>query len=532
MFLPTILVQDVSEQMQQTMKENPDKVYFPNLGGDNIFTNGITINREMFTIPGTSFTIYWYGFLIALGILLAMIYGYKRMRSFGIDPDRATDGVIGGLIGAIAGARLYYIAFNTTGLTFKDFFKFRDGGLAIYGGIIGAILVGGIIVKLRKLKLTAMLDVVAPCFLIGQAVGRWGNFFNQEAFGANTDAPWGMMSYHTMYFLADNRETIAANSGVSVSCFAPVHPCFLYESLWCILCFVIIHLYSKHRKFDGELFLFYTGLYGLGRFIIESTRTDSLYFMNIKVSQLVAGACFVASLILIIIFRSMVKRDGDYKFFYQTELSKMQLKAYDTYEQDEKEKKELKKKIREAKEKGESFIELEKEYDEKFGKGAKEKEKDAIEKDKQDKNDPEYTSILADEDDDKSNDSTEGKSGGHGIKDPELEAKSTVLITEEKTGYSKEEASVIEKTKEETKQLQDERINVENIQNANDVVKARSNNGQQNRYRQNNNKNKNTNNKQNSDQNKNRSNNNKNRYKKPNNKSNSSVKNKADSIKK
>ena len=408
MFLPTILAEDVSEQMQSTIRENPDKVYFPNLGGDNIFTNGITINREMFTIPGTNFTIYWYGFLIALGILLAMIYGYKRMRRFGIDPDRATDGVIGGLIGAIAGARIYYIAFNTTGLTFKDFFKFRDGGLAIYGGIIGAILVGGIIVKLRKLKLTAMLDVVAPCFLIGQAVGRWGNFFNQEAFGSNTDAPWGMMSYHTMYFLADNRETIAANSGVNVSCFAPVHPCFLYESLWCLLCFVIIHLYTKHRRFDGELFLFYTGLYGLGRFFIESTRTDSLYFMNIKVSQLLAGACFVASVILIIIFRSMVKRDGDYKFFYETELSKMQLKAYDSYEETEKQKKELKKKIREAKEKGESFIELEKEYDEKFGKGAKEKEKEAIEKDKTDKEDPEYKSILGD--DEESDDSAAEKS--------------------------------------------------------------------------------------------------------------------------
>ena len=521
MFLPTILAEDVSEQMQQTIRENPDKVYFPNLGGDNIFTNGITIDREMFTIPGINFTVYWYGFLIALGILLAMIYGYKRMRRFGIDPDRATDGVIGGLIGAIAGARFYYIAFNTTGLTFKDFFKFRDGGLAIYGGIIGAILVGGIIVKLRKLKLTAMLDVVAPCFLIGQAVGRWGNFFNQEAFGANTDAPWGMMSYHTMYFLADNRETIAANSGVNVSCFAPVHPCFLYESLWCLMCFVIIHLYTKHRKFDGELFLMYTGLYGLGRFFIEGTRTDSLYLMNIKVSQLLAGACFVASLILIIIFRSIVKRDSDYKFFYQTELSKMQLKAYDTYEEDEKAKKELKRKIREAKEKGESFIELEKEYDEKFGKGAKEKEKSAIEKDKQEKENPEYTSILADDDDDKedkTNDSTEGKNGGHGIKDPELPLEETAVELEEKTGYSESEEAVLEEAKEDTKALSDERIKVEQIQTGNDTVNRRNdqkNNGNQpsskNRYRQNNSKNNNNNknkqNNQNKNQNKNRSNN-------------------------
>lgn len=395
----TMFATDVSEEMQQTIRDNPDKVYFPNLGGDNIFTNGISIDRKMFTIPGTDFTIYWYGFLIAVGILLAMLYGYKRMKKFGIDPDRATDGVIGGLIGAIFGARLYYILFNQNGLTMKDFFKFRDGGLAIYGGIIGAIVVGGIIVKLRKLKLTAMLDVVAPCFLIGQAIGRWGNFFNQEAFGANTDLPWGMMSNSTISYLAENDGLIASNTGEIVSCFAPVHPCFLYESLWCILCFVIIHLYTNHRKFDGELFLMYTGLYGLGRFFIESTRTDSLYLLNIKVSQLLAGACVIASIILIIIFRSMVKRDGEYKFFYQTELSKMQLKAYDNYEESSKEKKELKRKIREAKEKGESFIELEKEYDEKFGKGAKEKEKEAIEKDKESTPDSEYKSILGDEDD-------------------------------------------------------------------------------------------------------------------------------------
>ena len=505
MFLPTALVEDVSEELQQTMRDNPDKVYFPNLGGDNILTNGITVDREMFTIPGTNFTIYWYGFLIALGILLAMIYGYKRMRSYGIDPDRATDGVIGGLIGALAGARLYYIAFNTSGLTFADFFKFRDGGLAIYGGIIGAILVGGIVVKLRKLKLTAMLDVVAPCFLIGQAIGRWGNFFNQEAFGANTDLPWGMMSYKTMYFLADNGDSIALNSGKTVSCFAPVHPCFLYESLWCILCFVIIHFYSKHRKFDGELFLMYTGLYGLGRFFIESTRTDSLYLMNIKVSQLLAGTCFVASVILIIVFRSMVKRDGDYKFFYQTELSKMQLKAYDNYEADTKEKKELKRKIREAKEKGESFAELEAEYEEKFGKGAKAKEKQAIDKDKNDKENPEYRSILGDDEDaDENGDNS--TSGGHGIKDPEIAAEEPVRQEKDKT--IEREDVILEKEKADDRKLKDERIKTEQIQTANDNVNARNKNNSQNRYRQNNNKNRNNNKSKNNGNNKNKQQNN------------------------
>lgn len=358
--------QQVSEEMQKRIRENPDKVFFPNFGGsDNIFREGITIDRVLFTIPGTSFKIYWYGFVIAIGILLAMIYGFKRVKSVGIDPDRATDAVIAGFIGSLIGARAYYIAFNDE-ITFKQFFNYRDGGIAIYGALIGAILVGGTVIKLRGVKLSPMLDVASPCFLIGQCIGRWGNFFNQEAFGANTDAPWGMMSQSTVTYIAQHYDDL----GGQVSSYAPVHPCFLYESLWCLLCFVILHFYFYHRKFDGEIFLMYIGMYGLGRFFIEGTRTDSLYIANIKVSQLVAGTCVFASIILIIVFRSSVKRSS-YKFFYQTELSKQQLAALDAFESSEKERKELKAKIAEAKKKGESFAELEKEYEKKFGKTAK-----------------------------------------------------------------------------------------------------------------------------------------------------------------
>ena len=361
--LLTQFASDVSEGVRETIIDNPDKVYFPNFGsGDNILKNGFSLDRVMFKIPGTDFNIYWYGFLIALGILLAMIYGFRKMKSFGIDSDRATDAVIGGLVGAILGARLYYILFNSE-MSISDFFDFRQGGLAIYGGIIGAILVGGIIAKLRKLKLTALLDVVAPCFLIGQAVGRWGNFFNQEAFGTNTDLPWGMMSYKTMNFIAEND-----NLGGTLSVYAPVHPCFLYESLWCILGFVLIHLYMKHRKFDGELFLMYIGWYGLGRFFIESIRTDSLYLANIKVSQLLAAVCVVASVVLIIVFRGIFRRRGDYKFFYETEISKRQLAKANRYSEIQKDKKDLQKKIKDAKSKGESFAEFEREYNEKYGK--------------------------------------------------------------------------------------------------------------------------------------------------------------------
>lgn len=380
----TQLVSDVSKEVSEAVINNPDKVYFPNFSsGDNILKKGFSLDRVLFKIPGTDFSIYWYGFLIALGILLAMIYGFKRMKSFGIDPDRATDSIIGGLVGAILGARLYYVLFNSD-MTMSSFFDFRSGGLAIYGGIIGALIVGGIIAKLRKLKLTALLDVAAPCFLIGQAVGRWGNFFNQEAFGTNTDLPWGMMSYRTMSFIADND-----NLGGTMSVYAPVHPCFLYESLWCILGFVLLHIYSKHRKFDGEVFLMYIGWYGLGRFFIESIRTDSLYIGNIKVSQLVAALCVAAAIVLIILFRGIFKRRGDYQFFYQTEISKQHLAVANDNAEIRKDKKELKKKIRDAKAKGESFAEFEKEYNEKYGRNTVKETSTEVAED--------YKSILDDE---------------------------------------------------------------------------------------------------------------------------------------
>lgn len=321
-----------------------------------ISSKRVLISTECFYSARHEFQDILVWFLITIGILLAMIYGFRRMKTVGIDPDRATDAVIGGLIGAIFGARFYYIIFNTEGMKFSEFFDIRDGGLAIYGGLIGAIIVGGIIAKVRKLKLTALLDVVAPCFLIGQCIGRWGNFFNQEAFGANTKLPWGMISNTTMEYISNHYDEL----GGKVSALDPIHPCFLYESIWCLIGFIILHFYLKHRKFDGEVFLMYTGWYGLGRFFIEGLRTDSLYLGNIRVSQLVAGTCVLASLVLIIVFRGITKRNSDYKLFVDTELSKAQLEQYNSYNDMQQEKKELKHKIKEAKDKGESFIELQK----------------------------------------------------------------------------------------------------------------------------------------------------------------------------
>ena len=298
-----------NDAIREKLREFPNRVYFPNFGkGDNIFKEGIDIDRVLFTVPGTNFKIYWYGFLITIGILLAMIYGFRRMKTVGIDPDRATDAVIGGLIGAIFGARFYYIIFNTEGMKFSEFFDIRDGGLAIYGGLIGAIIVGGIIAKVRKLKLTALLDVVAPCFLIGQCIGRWGNFFNQEAFGCNTTLPWGMYSETTRAYLMSS--TVTVPKGMVIDPNLPVHPTFLYESIWCFVGFFLLFRYIKKRKFNGDITLRYLIWYGAGRFWIEGLRTDSLMLVpsiGLRASQLVAGIAVVAGIAAEVYFTRKLK---------------------------------------------------------------------------------------------------------------------------------------------------------------------------------------------------------------------------------
>ena len=369
-------------------------VQFPGLG------LSFEIDRVAFTIGGVS--IYWYGVCIAVGLCLALVFAFRHSIEFGVDPDGMVDVILIGVVLGIASARAYYVAMAP----FKyqsiwEMIAIRDGGLAIYGGIIGGFLFGGLACKWRKVPVLPMFDLTAMGFLVGQCCGRWGNFFNQEAFGANTKLPWGMISNTTMEYISNHYDEL----GGKVSALDPIHPCFLYESIWCLIGFIILHFYLKHRKFDGEVFLMYTGWYGLGRFFIEGLRTDSLYLGNIRVSQLVAGTCVLASLVLIIVFRGITKRNSDYKLFVDTELSKAQLEQYNSYNDMQQEKKELKHKIKEAKDKGESFIELQKEYDEKFGKQAqKDKLKEAEEKDKEShtKAETEYKSILGDDNDEDS----------------------------------------------------------------------------------------------------------------------------------
>ncbi len=241
-----------------------------------------------------SFEIKWYGLLIASGFLLAVVYAMLMCKKMNINRSKLLDTIIVGLVAGIIGARLYYVIFYPGDKFIKDpisILYIHEGGLGIYGGIIGALLVGGLFAKFRKQNVFAILDIGVLGFLIGQAIGRWGNFVNQEAFGGPTSLPWGMVSENTL----------------AVSPDSPVHPCFFYESMWCVLGFILLHIFTtKFRQYDGQTFLLYLVWYGTGRFFIEALRTDSLYvpYLPIKVSQLVAVVTVLAGVILLIIFRN------------------------------------------------------------------------------------------------------------------------------------------------------------------------------------------------------------------------------------
>ena len=254
----------------------------------------------------------WYGILIAAGILLAMVFAMTQCKKFGIIADKLMNAALGGVIGGIIGARAYYVIFTWD--QYKDdlssIFKTWEGGMAIYGGLIGGLVVGLLVAKISKIRIRPALDITSMGFLIGQSIGRWGNFINVEAFGGNTDLPWGMTSPSITAYLQEHYSELSA-LGMNVDSTAPVHPCFLYESLWCALGFLLLFLYRKHRKFDGEIFLMYSVWYGAGRFVIEGLRTDSLTIVTIRVSQLLAGLVVVAGVILWLVITSRIRTRHD-----------------------------------------------------------------------------------------------------------------------------------------------------------------------------------------------------------------------------
>ena len=231
--------------------------------------------------------IYYYGLIIAIGLILAVVYGCKRSHEFGIKEDDLVDGVLWVTPFAILCARAYYVIFSWERYAANpiEIFYIWEGGLAIYGGVLGALLGVAVFCRIKKIKISAMLDLVLIGFLIGQSIGRWGNFVNREAFGAET------MSFFRMGLLNPYTDIVTF-----------VHPTFLYESAWNALGFVILHFASKHRRYDGQMALSYAAWYGLGRTFIEGLRADSLYWGPFRVSQLLAAvSCFAAVIALILL---------------------------------------------------------------------------------------------------------------------------------------------------------------------------------------------------------------------------------------
>jgi len=282
-------------------------VEFPGLGGLRL-----SVKREAFEnffgIQG--FSIYWYGIIITLGFLLAILLGLKNCRKFGIEPDNIIDVILFVAPASIIGARLYYVIFSWD--LYRDnpiyIFNTRKGGLAIYGGVIAGLLTAYIYCRVKKIKPLKFIDFGVPYVVMAQGIGRWGNFFNQEAFGNITDLPWRMNGDIINRFLLDKYP------GINLEVWG-VHPTFLYESIWNFAVFFFLIWFRSRKKADGEVFCLYMAGYGLGRFFIEGLRADSLMLglSGIRVSQHLAGIFVVAFIIIFVIIRMRSKNQDRLK---------------------------------------------------------------------------------------------------------------------------------------------------------------------------------------------------------------------------
>lgn len=258
-----------------------------------------------FTVFGRLVEIKWYGALIAVGFVLALIVASRLAKRGGINQDSFFDVVIYGTIGAIIGARAYYVIFqwNYYSQHTDEILKINEGGLAIYGGLIMALLVGALVCKIKKINMFAVFDCVSVGFLIGQGIGRWGNYTNQEAFGTNTTMPWGMTSDKVKEYIITHMDEFESR-GFEMDPDVPVHPTFLYESLWCIIGAVLLYfMYCRYRKFNGQIILSYGIWYGLERVVVEGFRTDSLYIgsSSVRISQVLSGVIVVVCTALLIL---------------------------------------------------------------------------------------------------------------------------------------------------------------------------------------------------------------------------------------
>ena len=280
-----------------------NEIGFPGLGLDPIL-----IDSTAFTVLGRE--VKWYGIIICLGMILAYCYALSRAKYEGIKTDDLIDLALALMIFGIAGARLYYVIFEidrfvATGGTFfsnlwntiVNIFSIHSGGLAIFGGIIAGFFTAMVVARIKKIRFPILLDVLAPSVMIGQMIGRWGNFMNGEAYGVETTLPWRMSI------------TQVLSSGFK-STTIEVHPTFLYESLWNLVGFIVIAILYKKKNFHGQWLCFYLAWYGLGRMLIEGLRTDSLMIGPFRVSQLLAAAICVAGVVLLVLGTVKAKKEA------------------------------------------------------------------------------------------------------------------------------------------------------------------------------------------------------------------------------
>lgn len=279
-----------------------DWVSFQGIGIGKIF-----LRDYLFTVFGLK--IYWYSIIVVLGIISGICFSNLIAKKFGINKDTLFDVTVIGLIFGVIGLRLYYVVFN-----WKEFssnlwsiLEIQNGGLAIYGAIIFSFTSGFIYCKIKKINFLPIADVASICFLIGQCIGRWGNFFNIEAYGYETKLPWAMYS-----------NTIE-NGTVGV------HPTFFYESLWCFIGFWVLFIFIRYRKFDGQVFLNYIIWYGFGRFFIEGLRSDSLWLVEntLRVSQVLSFILFFTGVFVeVYVLFFYMKKHKDREFLYVKNLEK------------------------------------------------------------------------------------------------------------------------------------------------------------------------------------------------------------------
>lgn len=240
---------------------------------------------EIFGMP-----VRWYGIIISFGLLMATLVAMREAKRVGIKEEDLLDLLLFAVPAAIIGARIHYVLFTWDEYKgdFIRMINIREGGLAIHGALIAAIIVGIIFCRVKKINFWKIADLAGPSIILGQAIGRWGNYANSEAHGGPTDLPWGI--------LVDGQK---------------VHPTFLYESLWNFLVFIFLLWYRRRKKAEGEVFLLYLALYSLGRFFIEGMRTDSLMLGPIRVAQLISVITIIICSIIFVVFRKRHMSNND-----------------------------------------------------------------------------------------------------------------------------------------------------------------------------------------------------------------------------